>query len=500
MGATKLASQVELLSLNKSATFATLYLPKEVECSVDGESEDDGDSKERIGMVFQRSFEKVMWHSSNLTTAVCTSSNEHVDKEDGLKYTRSNYSVDTSYRVMTQTRISIPFPEVSVKKEFEKSIQIAWSPELAANSCRKASFQVGDVSLDTIESSWIDDYYTWGSDPSLQGVIDRSLCNTKEMTEWTNHIPTNTASFALPFFFSYSLASSFPLYLLLADQKCGIVIDHYENSTNALLRMRATNDGRDWVDVKFKSNWVDVGPQGTPQIRTDWSFCPPAFIDTEKVKDKIVIPIHSVVQILESNSTSGGRRSEIPITSDDPIVALFWKARDEDQYVLNNRSCYTTPGGKSSISRSRFYYDKILRFEYEDIDMTSIPMSHHFPNVSKKNGYFAHAFAQEPFDPRKLVGVPLEGELKAVLKSDIRGCEKREVVEVSDEVESDSVSDLVGAAINNTVSSSRIKEEAQAGPHSYKTLVNALVHRDLIFEKTIVNGNIGFSVTVTSGL
>lgn len=485
---TCVASQAELQALRNNPTLKSLYLPDEANCVL---AEGDSDKREKIGSPFYREFFKVMWHSPNLTTLEPKNSQSITNPANKRQQVVTSYYINTISKNLTQLRFRYRYPELRVKKEHEKSFRIGWTHELGPNSCISAVMYVGDLLIEKFESPWIVDYYKWGSDPAMQEVIDRSLCNVKEMTNMTTHIKENHCDYMLPFPFSYSAMSSFPLYLLPQDVKVRFDITYYADVVSNLLRIEMTEDGNKWNPIVPDAVTIaSILTQGdvhrTPIIKADWTFMTPEAVADDAKREIMVLPMHSVTTFTEDNTTEPGKTSVVKISSKDPFVAMFWRAIDVDQELFNNFSVCTMENGKSSISKASMVYGMEKKFEVDDEDMMSICQNHHFPNIPREPGYFAAAFTHRPFNPVLMSGCYLDPSLDASLRNDIREVKMNSDDSKEEEILLQDITpkDVMAYALSKTQSVKEKRRFEETKRHSrFKVIVNGLVHRDLAFTR-----------------
>lgn len=475
-----MASQAELSRIKANPELSSLYLPSEK------------DNKD-YGTPFFRPFKQVLWHSGTPIRLEIANTSE---SSDGL-YTTISYRVSSgvsvdgnktklrfySNRYLFTTTAKFPFPGIKVKPEHVGKVRIAWCRDAPIYYCHRSEFKINEVVYDSLTSSWIDDYYSWNRDCPLDD-FNESVLNLPHMLEWSQELKPDIAEYVLPHFYSYSHASSFPLFLVDENMKVYQEITFPKNIAAHLLRVQVL-DGDDWIPVEFNDvkSLLDVDKAGLPVLLCDFLDISPEEADQNRTEDVITIPIQRVISMQRSNTTKGGISDEISISGSDPVVAVFVKAKNVEAVKYNDRgNCVDTleetSTSKFSLSTLKMNYGQVEKFCYHQEDVRSNRMLRFFSSIPYRRGRYAHAFSINPFNPVKLAGMYPDSELKCVLSCLMTGKKSEQVLDdVSEE------QDIISSILARNRHRSMEKEESELASSYYRPEVNLLTHNDLVFTK-----------------
>jgi hypothetical protein len=484
------ASQAELARIRANEDLKFLYLPDP------SETGDDDGNLPKIGSAFFRSFKKVFWHSSTQIRPDVETTRKS-DKNENEKTTTISYKISTSsteetlrsgktcHRYLYLTTGKFYFPGVKVKPEHQESVRISWSKDGGVYYCIESLLKIGDMILDSFGSTWIDDYRGWNRNSINDVTYNESVLNIPIMTQWNSELPAKTATYTLPHFYSYSPGSAFPLFLVDNNVKISHELKIPTNVEEKLLRVQVTENGSDWEDVEFNDvkSFLEISSQSTPSLLCDTFDISPEEGEDNRKENSIVIPIQKVIHVQTENTTQDGETSSLNINTDSPVVALFFKGVNTESEKYNNHGNCTNMldeddlNSVSSISTGFCKYNLIDKFSYTPEEMRSDRMLNFFPSIPNRKGRFAHSFCMKPFDPNKLSGVVLDGEMKAVLFCKMVGKKSENDRKQPVFRNEDVISDLIARKKSKRDETTDIKSS------HYRTVVSLLTHSDLIFTK-----------------
>jgi len=482
------ASQAELARIRLNEDLQYLYLPDPAE------SGGDETNLPKIGSAFFRAFKKVFWHSSTPIRPEVLNTR----KDDDEKTTTITFNIEASsseetlksgktcHRYLFETTGKFSFPRVKVKSGHQESVRIAWSLDAGIYYCMESKFKVGDLSLDPINSSWIDDYRGWNRDSSNDSIYDESVLNVPKMNQWNVEIAPDIATYTLPHFYSYSPGSAFPLFLVNSGVKITHELKVPTNVEEKLLRAQVTENGNDWVDVEYNDvkSLIEVGPQATPALLCDTFDISPEEGEENRKDEQIIIPIQRVIYFKTENTTPTGETSSLNVNTDIPVVACFIKGINTEAEKYNNHGNCTNmldefdPNCKSSITVCTCKYGIIEKFSYTHEEMRSDRMLGFFKSIPKRKGRYSHSFCMKSFDPGKLSGVVLDIEMKANICCKMGG--KKKEIDRRSYIPNDK------DPITGILERKKMKKEEEKIENKtvyYRTEANFLSHSDLFFTK-----------------
>src|SRR3990167_9651167 len=406
----KSAAQIELRRMLEDVTHMSQHVPINT-CNKDS----DDVEEEEIATIYKRNFVKTFWYSSPKEQFELLRSSPVPDDRD---LTKAVYKVNSTMDYLRSNEIQIPLPAVSIKADprYDSKFRIAWTPNPGVNSIVEVEFCVGDIVINKLDTGAIDDYMKWGTPHAHNEIRDYSIGDVASLTSWSKSLPAKTCIFTLPLFYTYSGGSSFPLFLLDSQTQVTHSLTYWNAPILRLLRleMLVQIDGvNTWKPVVSKEKYLHLINHGkihSPIFIGEYGM----ITDDEKgetvAEPQIAIPIHSFVTLRGDNLIKYGSSDILKLKTDDPVIAMFWKAINVDAEGRNNRTNYTTNPddirlGYSPVSSSCLRYGETVKFRLNSDQMRSINMFKTFPNVPTVNGYNAFAFSQNPFGVRGHTGV-----------------------------------------------------------------------------------------------
>lgn len=408
----KSAAQIELRRMLSDVSHMSQHVPINT-CNNDYDSDEP---EEEIASVCKRNFVKTFWYS-NVEEQFELLRSSSV-KDDRGELIRTVYKVNQTMDYIYSNEIQIPLPAVSIKpeREYQSKLRIAWTPNPGVNSIVETEFCVGDIVINRLDTGAIDDYMKWGVPHANNDLRDYSIGDIASLTSWNKNLPAKICIFTIPFCYTYSGGSAFPLYLLNSQTQITHSLTTWSSPIQELLRIeiQVELDGvKVWKPVEKKQNYlrlINHGKIHSPIFIGEYGM----MTEDEKeetYKDSIIaIPIHSMITIKNDNLVKYGSSDPIKLKTDDPVIAMFWKAVNVDAERRNNRTNHTTNPddirlGYAPITSCGFRYGETSKFRRIDEQMRSINNLKVFPNVPTVNGYNAFAFSRNPFGVRGHSGV-----------------------------------------------------------------------------------------------
>lgn len=395
------------------------------------------------------------------------------------------FSATTTMHYMLHSYISQVLPRIEVKDKFRKLVKVAWTHNVANNVIPDAAFTVDDTPLSRMDRTWFDmssQFYTpegfWDSQSEIMG-------NTQQLEAWQDILPETTVACHLPWFYSYSLSSAFPLFLLSSqtrvEQKCSKI-----NNPLALLRMVIFTAEKRWREIPPDDKYIAYGTMVNPRC-----WCKYAYI-TEQEKNytrscdtKKIVYIRDVVINDHPTPCANGDLIKIAIECKLPCLALFWAAKNLTASKLNRHSNYTTnPSnvyqGRTPIEHVSLSYggDKEVFKAMESFHFERMEPRYRLPRAPKDKGYGAlcNSFYTEAESADTTIVYPkLAASLEFKINDDdpytTRSSKKSEVEIYRDPSRTESKSP-------SSQSSSRTTTEE---PNNYKICLRLLCLRTLVF-------------------
>lgn len=491
------ASQIELTSMLDDPSHRSQHMPNDYCAS----SEKGDDDEEVIGSVFSHEFRKIMWYSRPSKEFEQIRSVNYADPHTNLEVTRTVYKVSPGMDYLIGNEIRIRLPWIRALEGLEGKVKFAWTPNVGVNSILQAKFTIGDLDVNVLDTGAIDDWMKWAVPLEQSELRDASIGNTPEMTTWNHeYIPSKTCIFSIPFFYTYSLKSAFPLFLLFGSQT---TIEHslvtWQSPISKLLRVKVRkNEHTPWKNCPPESfcDFIEHEKYQTPVFEGDYGIV----LDDEKNELRkygtIGIQLHSFITFTSQNSANLNSTDTFKLKTEDPVIAMFWKCVNEDAETTNNRTNYTTNPddlykGNSPLSLSVLKYGETTKFRTQPEQMKSIVQLKRFENVPRVNGYNAYAFSCRPFSTQGHTGVIFNSDPAVELTCNLTDTNVRRT-KVSatqprkspDEVFSSLFGDDDDSSASSSSSPPLLMSDGQNAPNKckYRIEVRLLLWRELQFE------------------
>ncbi len=489
------ASQVELEGMLADYTHSSLHAPIDY-CEDGSLGQDESEFSEEIGGLCCPNFLKCFWYSLKeirLPTKESSPVTEKDTEGNENEYVEISGRIDKHGDILISTDVEIAFPAARVREPYRNSVRLSWSHNPCCAYIINVSMKYGSLELDSFEGSWIDTFYQWNDPSGLMGRAQHDLGNRAEMYQWNTVLKSQICKFELPFFYSYSLSSGFPLFLLNSQTEITQCLKYRKNPIKELLRVEVTKDGNTWVPGRFSKESIEIKEFKRPNLISN--YC--NISDWEKTKkqddDLIVIPIRNIVKVT-SNNTIGYGTDEVSLKTNDPVIAIFSASRNEIASKVNNNHHNFTNNpcdvrqGNYPVSAWKCKYDKIEKFNYSPSDMNSSCMLRHFKSLPHYAGYYAHAFTITPFDTRGFVGVIMKAGMTPHLINQYADPHE-DIFDEEKNISASETSEVIESMIQKTHNK---KTEMTHEGNKYITETHLMIHRDLVFKKEVDPVSKGF--------
>ncbi len=339
---------------------------------------------------------KVFWYS-NSSQKVESTGDEPV-----------TYTFGSNFHVLNSTYLRVKLPELRVSDQYKDTVRICWSHNVAHNIVRKATFMVGDTELPSFDNVWLDMNSQWLVKGDKDQMRHLSMGNVTFLEEWNNFLPSFSASFDQPFFYSRDNTSGYPLYL---NKKPVKQVYIFRLEIAKLLRMQEKVSGT-WTDIEIdmKKLTQKVKDIKTPELWARYICLSEEEINHEKCKAYHTMYVEDIISCDASNEQQYGSVVETGITCENPCRAFFWNAQNTTAAEFNNHSNYTTNSGNvytgwSPLSLTRFVYGSSKKFTLEHDQTSRQEGMNMFPRCPGEQGYHAHAVSVDCLSPDRETGI-----------------------------------------------------------------------------------------------
>jgi hypothetical protein len=355
------------------------------------------DIKEPIVSRYYRTYLKSTWHTTALMKLECADDSEELV-----------YRVNTTFHLLIYTYMRFMLPAVTVKPKYKKSVQIAWCHNAGTNPVMQAVFKEDDDAFHTWDRIWADiffQYYQY-SGAGKRKAHNVGIGNITMLENFNTSLPAHPVNVDQPWFYSMDEALAFPIFYKGSQTRACHRYLFNQNVTD-FLRMKV-NTPKGWVDVtKNMNKYIDIagtGKFGKPELWGRYGYITEAEIKEYKCKPNRVYYIKDVISCKSANINKFGTTAEIPIswTGNNPCLAAFWVAENQDATLKHNYSNYTTNtdnlyDGWDPIKTTYWGYGgEKHKFKDMPSDHFNIASSRkHFPSAPSEMGYHGSSIADD---------------------------------------------------------------------------------------------------------
>jgi len=335
------------------------------------------------------------------------------------------YKLNPTYHYLMYSYVKFNLPPIKVKPDYVSKLRICWCHNVGTNVIKKCSFNEDDIEYQSFDSVWIDDYFQFympqGSGKRRNHNI--GIGNVPALQDWTDEHNTTLPYYPInvdqPWYYSMDTALAFPI-LYHNSQNRAEHRYHYRRKISDLLRMQIYDSKLErWVSVNPKKHMrkLDFGRNTTIQTPNLWgryAYVTDQEIETHKCKylPKDIF-IKDIVECDLANPNTYGTTAVIPLRSNYPCLAMFWKAQNNDAVELNQYSNYTSNTdvmneGWDPISMNSLKYSAGYKWHNMESDHFNVAESRkHFLSSPCETGYHAYSFAWNSSNYHGEVGIDL---------------------------------------------------------------------------------------------
>ena len=393
---------------------------------------------------FYREYLKTTWY--------CSSSMALKSAEEGDEVL---YTLNPTFHYLMYTYMAFTLPPIKVKESHNKKIRIGWCHNIGTNIIEKASFKEDELTYQTFDNIWLDDYFQFYMAPGAGKRRNHKIGvgSVPFLEDWDDALPTYPIDVEQPWFYGEETAVAYPIFLRNSQVRA----EHrytYRRKISDLLRMQIYNKNIDtWTSVHPAQymKYLQIGRSITiqkPLLWAKYSYITNEELNTLKCKKELTFYIKDVEICDAQNPNRFDTTADIPLICTNPCLAMFWKAENMDASGLNNYSNYTCNtddlySGWDVIGTTTLKYGTKYKLRNMESHHFNIAESRkHFLSSPNETGYHGYSFAWNSSNYDGEVGVVLS-KLNAKLickisNNDIRNMVYREDANMNNNVENES--------------------------------------------------------------
>lgn len=333
---------------------------------------------------------------------------------DGGRY---RYTPNYGYDHLHSSTIEFTLPEIKVKDEFKKHVEICWSPNIGHNVIKEGALYLDNGKAQTITTKWLD-MHAWAYIKNVK-KYNKLIGAVPCLTTWSKHLPQYPIS--VPQIWFYKNVEH-PLPIIGGDNKSvnSSIYHQYRFELNIanLLRIRVREgDDDEFKPCVFKKEFFSTETLtiSIPKMFGKFSIFTPT--ERELFRTNLLHPdknyayyIEDIIEIKYPNISKYGDTVPFNISEKSPVKAYFWFAENIKSRRQNNLSNYTTNAEESSHG-----YNPCIKYELKygtnikdngEFNRSELTESYEmFPGTSDVIGYnvYCNCFDTESVQPEPAI-------------------------------------------------------------------------------------------------
>ncbi len=345
---------------------------------------------------FYKPFIKSTWNS-NISMKLKCSNDGH----------ETVYTANNSFHFLIYTYMRFQLPKITVNEKYKDTVRVAWCHNVGTNIINQTSFKEDDEVFHTWDNTWADIYFQFYQKIG-EGKRDNhniGIGNIECLENWSTSLPEYYINVQQPWFYSEHVQHAFPLFYKGSQTRA----EHryvFRNKISELLRVQILENG-EWKDTikkihKYISVRGDITTINTPELWGRYSFNTETEIKWLKSCSKDRTYYTKDIEICDIPNTNRYKTiSEVNLQCNNPCLAMFWVAQNNEALSLNNYSNYTTDSknlynGWDPIKTTTLKYGTTYRLDNMASDHFNIAESrNHFSSSPNERGYHAYSFAND---------------------------------------------------------------------------------------------------------
>jgi hypothetical protein len=312
--------------------------------------------QEDIQSIYLSTFIKATWV---LQLPIRFPSTDRIIDKDGNLEIRFRMPGTALYHGLTESHYSFKLPSLSFKEEYEGR----WCMNPLLNSFISAKLSFNDTQIQNLDSIYLDHYLQNFSKD--REASDAEVGNQPFLQNWSQNIPSYTTSFTLPWFYSLSSTSFFPIYLCNSlDRLDHVFVVRQKIDQMVYTRRHSSGVGVEQKLIPFNNDFLTKPVcLPTPEYWGDIIYMTDTEADTFRCNNMHKnIMFYDIIRFDDKKNKPQGNLVVIQIKEKFPVHCLFWGATDGK--FLSNYTITDTPTiGSSPIQNSSLLVDKLVLFD-----------------------------------------------------------------------------------------------------------------------------------------
>ena len=265
------------------------------------------------------------------------------------------YLLVNNMDIISYVYLVVNIPQIKVKPEFEKQIEISWCHNLGHNITNNGTLKIGssEFNLDNISQDINAEFYMKPG-ANMDKLYNHMIGNLPFLQKWGKQLPSWSLVIPQPWFFSESYSKGIPLFLC-PENKQPILSYSFVRDISKLLRMRVKKEDGGYSYIKCNVDFLEKNgtlPLDVPVMWGKYSM----LTEYEReyrlgnTKDKFGNPVivkhqmevNRFIRFRSENSTVSGKVATISVQTNTPVKGWYAVAQSEEAIYTNNHSNYTT--------------------------------------------------------------------------------------------------------------------------------------------------------------
>lgn len=367
-------------------------------------------SNGEIESIFGNEITKCAWYSTGLVQMMGNSSISGNDIETVI------FQVGKTWHYLIYSFMRIHLPRISIKKEFEGRVRIAWPRNIGTNIIVDASFTEDNLKFHGFDNVWCDIYYQFLQDPGFRKRHSKSIGNIPELVDWHEVLESKVLNVDQPWFYSYGTSQAYPIHEKGASCRAEHIYKLRTKLSDLIRVQKKDTDEGDWVNVTQNFGMYIDGLERipTPELWGRFGVSTKEELEHRKAgcnTNSRYLYVRDVIKATAKNTKPANKISDVQLTCEHPCLALFWVAENTKATSMHNFSNYTNNpfdlhNGEDAIVTNTLVYAGGQKFSSAPSDLFSdAEPRYHMKSAPNEEGYHAWSISYYCLNNNPDVGI-----------------------------------------------------------------------------------------------
>jgi hypothetical protein len=307
-------------------------------------------SQNKVETPFYHDHIRVGWHSTFLEKM------EPIITDNDITFIANGNA-----HFLLYTNLVFHTPEVNSQ---QTDVKVAWTPNLLHNYVKSAELKFNDILVQRFDTVGADIMVQLDPRPGegKRNQYLRDIGNLPHLINFSHDLPKTRLCLHCPWSFSKKISKCIPLCLsttTVVSMKFTLQQDPMK-----LIRIREEINGKGHLRALDCNDSIKINELPLPEFYGKYALITPKEIKWQKEISNREVFYDTFLEYDAKEFVKRDESSEVVLSSNSPVRALFPVVQNIDAAKINNHSNYTTNPfdsciGSSPISRYTLYYDMV---------------------------------------------------------------------------------------------------------------------------------------------